>query len=111
MGPDWKDSLAKLASLMPGSPETEIEPVASESETKKPGTLRIFMERKGHGGKTVTIVEGFECDYESLRELLSKIQKKLGIGGSARNGEILLQGDRRDKLRELLRNSGYIVKG
>ena len=72
--------------------------------------VHIVMERKGRGGKTVTIVEGFECDDATLRDVAARLKQTLGTGGSARGGEILIQGDVRPRVRELLTRWGYRVK-
>ncbi|MBD5291407.1 MAG: translation initiation factor [Bacteroides sp.] len=106
---DWKDALGSLLND-PTLPPGDDVPDAGSSE-KKPapnaGRLRLFKERKGRGGKTVIIVEGFSCNEEELSELAAWLKKKLGVGGSARNGEILVQGDCADKVRALLSEKGF----
>lgn len=68
------------------------------------------MERKGRGGKTATIIEGFPGSDSELKALATRLKQQLGVGGSARGGEILIQGDCRQRLRELLSHD-FIVKG
>ncbi len=68
------------------------------------------MERKGRGGKTATIIEGFPGTDDELKALATRLKQQLGVGGSARDGEILIQGDCRTRLRELL-SPDFIVKG
>ena len=93
-------------------PEGE-EPVSVEASPEKPAKkelIHIVVEKKGRKGKTATIAEGFTCDDEQLEEIASQLKRKLGVGGSARGGEILIQGECRERLSALLRDLGYKVK-
>lgn len=106
---DWQSALGAL--LDSGNlPEGE-EPAAAAPETVKPapGKLSVAYERKGRGGKEVTIISGFSLDHDELSDLASRLKSKLGTGGSARGGQILIQGDRREKVIELLRQFGYKI--
>lgn len=107
---DWKDTLAALGGLLPEGPEDPV-PEPSEVNKRPAETLHVVMERKGRGGKTATIIEGFECDDATLDDVARSLRRHIGTGGSARGGEILLQGDCRDKAASLLREMGYKVKG
>jgi translation initiation factor 1 len=72
--------------------------------------LRIFIEKKHRGGKTASVIKGFvgkENDLEALGKLL---KTKFGTGGSAKDGEIIIQGDLRDKIMEILIAMGYKAK-
>lgn len=69
--------------------------------------LRVWLDRKQRGGKVVTIVRGFVGRSEDLAELARMLKTKCGVGGAAKEGEILIQGDRRDRVVELLAKSGY----
>ncbi len=107
---DWQGALGAL--LNSGSlPEGETpEPAAPAPTAKKPADrLTIAYERKGRGGKEVTIISGFTLPAPELEALASKIKSALGTGGSARGGEILVQGDRREKVRDFLRKQGYKI--
>ncbi len=111
MAIDWKDALGALREQLPegeASPN-ETHGDAEKKEAKKE-TLHVVMERKGRKGKTATIIEGFLCDDETLEETARTLKQKIGTGGSARGGEILLQGDWKEKASSLLRDMGYKVK-
>lgn len=108
--PDWRDALASLAGTLPddgpSTPAPEPEPAPAAI-----GRLHIAYERKGRGGKEATIIYGFECDDATLASLASRMKRDLATGGSCRDGEILLQGDRREAARQWLsRNLGVKAK-
>ena len=102
--------LSQLRDDLPEGEETAT-PVEAEAapDKRKKGKLQIFTEKKGRKGKVATIVAGFECDDDELQEIASEAKRHLGVGGSARGGEILIQGDCRDRLAEFLRSKGYKV--
>lgn len=108
MSGDWRDALASLSESLP---EGNAEPAAEKvKETKRSVTL--FFERKGRGGKPVTSLADFEgIDDDGIETLASELKRSLGTGGSARGGEILIQGDRREQLRRLLTDKKWRVKG
>lgn len=107
MSDDWRDTLAKLSGDLPEG-EMPEENAVKKSNLK----VTLFFEKKGRGGKTVTILADFEglTDNE-IAELASDLKRSLGTGGSVRDGEILIQGDRREQLRSLLKERGFKVKG
>ncbi len=72
--------------------------------------LYVSIDRKQRGGKEVTLVEGFVGDPEDLKELGKLLKSKCGVGGSAKDGEIIVQGNHRDKVCDLLIKEGYQVK-
>lgn len=83
-----------------------------DKETLEPSDqyLRVIIDRKQRKGKTATIIEGFEGNEDDLKALGKTLKQKCGSGGSARDGEILIQGEVRDKVVSLLQDMGYNVK-
>jgi translation initiation factor 1 len=74
-------------------------------------TAKLRMEKKGRGGKTVTIVHGLPANDEFLRALCGELKRACGCGGAATADGIELQGDLRDRVRAHLERKGFIVKG
>lgn len=72
--------------------------------------LTVHIERKGRGGKSAVIVKGFVGNDEDLEELSKLLKKKCGVGGSAKDGEIIIQGDDRKKVMDILTKEGYSNK-
>lgn len=69
--------------------------------------LRMQMERAGRGGKTVTLVKGFIGKDEDINALCKLLKQRCGVGGAVKDGEIIIQGDHRQRMVELLRKEGY----
>lgn len=88
-------------------PETPTE--TPSDDPRKGVRLDIVFEKKGRGGKKATIVAGFSdtMSDDELQELASTLKRRLGAGGSARGGEILIQGDRRSDLLKALTDLGW----
>ena len=83
-----------------------------EVETLPPSEqlLYVSIDRKQRGGKSVVLVEGFVGTEEDLKDLGKLLKQKCGVGGSAKDGEITIQGDKRDKVIALLEKEGYGTK-
>lgn len=98
----------QLKNLFPDHQEQDFE--MPKEEFKQKGPLVCKFEKKGRGGKPVTLIEGFDGDDALLSELAKKIKVTLGIGGSHKDGVIIIQGDNRDKIMKLLNDWGYKTK-
>ena len=74
-------------------------------------TAKLRMEKKGRGGKTVTVVDGLPRNSAFLKELSQELKRACGTGGAVDEGAIELQGDLRDRVRDCLAGKGIVVKG
>ena len=104
---DWKDRLGVVYSTSVDFDYQTNE--AEEPETLAPTAqvLRVRIEKKGRGGKTATLVSGFVGTSADLADLDRTLKAKCGVGGSVKDGEILVQGDFRERVVSLLRSLGY----
>ncbi len=85
----------------------EEEEVLLPSSAQK---LMVRKEKKGRGGKVVTIVEGYKGNPQTLEELTKKIKQQCGVGGATKGKDIIIQGDLADKVVKILISSGYNAK-
>lgn len=110
MANDWKERLGVVFSTNPdfGYEREEDE----EQETLQPNKqdLRVSIDRKQRKGKAVTLVTGFVGSDDDLKDLAKILKSKCGVGGTAKDGEILIQGEFAEKVVELLKKEGYKVK-
>lgn len=98
----------QLKNLFPEHEEQDFEMPEEKFEQKNP--LICKFEKKGRNGKPVTLIEGFEGTEEELKQISKKIKTTLGIGGSEKDGIIVIQGDNRDKIMKILQVMGYKTK-
>lgn len=105
MANDWQDALKSLIDSNT-LPQGEAPTPETPTPTSKLPRLNISMEKKGRAGKVATIISGFGLD-DDIQQVAAMLKSRLGTGGSARGGEILIQGDRRDDVRKLLTQLGY----
>lgn len=104
---DWKDRLNVVYSTNPDFNYECIEEEEAETLPKNQQKLRVGIEKKGRGGKTVTLIKGFIGSEEDLKDLGKLLKTKCGVGGSAKEGEIIIQGDFKQRIIELLKAEGY----
>lgn len=106
---DWKDRLNIVYSTNPDfSFESTDESDDIVAIPKEKQQLRIELDKKHRKGKAVTLITNFVGSDDDLQDLAKLLKTKCGVGGSARGGEILLQGDFRTKALELLTKEGYV---
>lgn len=84
---------------------------AAEAPVPARVTAKLRMEKKGRGGKTMTVVDGLPRNTEFLKTLCADLKRLCGTGGAVADGAIELQGDLRDRLRPHLAAKGFLVKG
>ena len=107
---NWKDRLGVVFSTNPDFKYTFQE--EEQAATLEPSRQKLIVgiDRRNRGGKQVTLVTGYVGTSEDLKELGRTLKTRLGVGGSAKDGEITIQGDFRDKVVEILRSLGYNAK-
>ena len=107
---DWKKRLGVVFSTNPDFAYEEE--TVEEAPTLEPSkqNLIVSIDRKGRAGKQVTLVTGFVGSADDLAELGRTLKVKCGVGGSAKDGEIAIQGDFRDRIVTLLKDMGYKAK-
>ena len=107
MNNDWKDRLNVVYSTNPDfNYETSRE---EEAATLPPQQqkLRVSLDRKNRGGKTVTLITGFIGSEDDLKALGKLLKSSCGVGGTAKDGEIIIQGDFKLRVLDLLIAKGY----
>jgi len=110
MDNDWKKRLGVVYST---NQEFEYEGEGkAQLETPVPAQQKLYisLDKKNRKGKAVTLVEGFIGSEEDLKSLGKELKSKCGSGGTAKDGEIIIQGDFRDRVSTMLKDKGYGVK-
>lgn len=104
---DWKSRLQVVYSTNPDYNYTTEQQEDVEDKPKNQQQLRVWLDKKQRAGKKVTLVKGYQGSDESIKELASLLKSKCGVGGSAKDGEIIVQGDFREKIVDILIKEGY----
>ncbi len=106
-GNDWKSRLGMVYSTDPDFAFDNGEEEEPATLPKGRQRLRVGIERKNRGGKTVTVVKGFVGTEADLKGLGRTLKAKCGVGGTVKDGEIIIQGEWKERITELLRAEGY----
>ncbi len=109
MANDWKERLGVVFST---DPDYRYDTAQQQQEQTLPPSqqnLRVWLDRL-KGGRTATVVRGFVGSQQALAELGKELKTRCGVGGTAKDGEIIVQGDHRDRIVELLTRAGYRCK-
>lgn len=104
---DWKERLNVDYSTNPDFKYENTEDEEIDTPDKKQQKLRVSIEKKGRGGKTVTLVNRFIGTEDDLKELGKMLKTKCGVGGSVKDGEIIIQGEFKQRIIDLLKSEGY----
>ena len=99
-------STIKFDNLSPDK-EDIVDPIEEDSEKLH---FELHFSKKGRSGKIVTLVKGIDTDNDTLINISKKLKRKLSVGGSIKDGEIIIQGNNRDKIEEILLKMGHSVK-
>ena len=106
---DWKSRLGVMYSTNPDYEYQTDEETEEETLPKDKQRLRITLDKRNRGGKVVTLVSDFRGTGNDLAALGKLLKTRCGVGGSAKNGEIIIQGDWRQKVADILTKEGYKV--
>lgn len=103
---DWKEKLGLAFNINPEDvkQDDELEVMEEKTCTQR---LDVMLDKRNRNGKKVTLVVNFDGSDDALKTLAKELKQHCGVGGSARGGEILIQGDFREKILEYLKSKGY----
>lgn len=104
---DWKNRLGVLYSTNPDFEYTTEQDEEPDTLPASEQRLRLSLSKKQRGGKEVTLITGFVGSTADLEALGKTLRQRCGVGGSAKEGEIIIQGDQRQKLHTILPALGY----
>jgi translation initiation factor 1 len=107
---DWKERLGVVYSTNSDFKFQQEENESTETPPPSKQNLRVMLDKKQRKGKSVTLITGFTGKEEDLQALAKLLKTKCGVGGTAKEGEILIQGDFVQKLLEILQQLNYKVK-
>ena len=110
MSKNWKERLGTVYSTDPEFNYKFVDPEATETPEPSKQLLKVSIDRKLRKGKTVTLIQNFAGKTDDLEALAKLLKTKCGVGGSAKDGEIVIQGDFKLKVKEILEKEGYKVK-
>jgi translation initiation factor 1 len=110
MAKQKKERINIVYSTNPNFQFQEEEAEITDTLPKNQQKLYVSIDKKQRGGKEVTLIEGFIGNDDDLKELGKFLKSKCGVGGTVKDGDILIQGNFRDKIIELLQNEKYSVK-
>ena len=104
---DWKERLNVVYSTNPDYRYESSEDEDVDTLAKNQQKLRVSIEKKNRGGKTVTLIKGFIGSDDDLKELGKMLKTKCGVGGSAKEAEIIIQGEFKQRIIDILKAEGY----
>lgn len=104
---DWKDRLGVMYSTNPDFQYNIDDEAEADTLPKEKQPLRIRLDKRNRGGKMVTLITGFVGQTTDLETLGKLLKTRCGVGGSAKEGEIIVQGDLRQKVLDILQKEGY----
>jgi len=107
---DWKERLNIVYSTNSDFQYQQDKEIDEETQPPQKQNLIVAIERKNRGGKTVTLVKGFVGKEDDLSELGKKLKTKCGVGGTVKDREIIIQGEFKTRIADLLKEWGYRVK-
>ncbi len=110
MTKDWKDRLGVIYSTNPDFSFQKEENERPATLPPEKQNLKVQLDKKQRKGKTVTLITGFAGRDEDLQSLAKILKTRCGAGGTAKDGEILIQGDFCSKVMDILKSSGYKAK-
>ena len=105
---DWRDKLNEVKNSVPQVKETPEETIIKPTKKRQSEPLRVELDKRN--GKPATLITDFKGKDDELKELAKLLKVKCGAGGSSRDGEILVQGDFRVKIADILLEMGFKVK-